>query len=110
MMINMLRGQMSTKNVHKNSCDRGPETGAAYCPRGSSASRPSRLPAVDFMIAKVIPIRENMRFQFRSEYFNLFDRVNLGPPNLDTQVPATFGKIFTAGDPRILQFGLKLQF
>jgi hypothetical protein len=62
------------------------------------------------MIAKVIPLRENLRLQFRSEDFNLFNRVNLGTPNLDTQVPTTFGKILTANDPRILQFGLKLMF
>ena len=57
-----------------------------------------------------IPVREGMRLQFRSEYFNLFNRVNLATSNLDTQVPTTFGKILTANDPRILQFGLKLMF
>jgi len=65
---------------------------------------------VDFLIAKNIPIRENMRVQFRSEYFNLFNRVNLAPPILDTTNP-NFGRILTTfSDPRILQFGLKFQF
>ncbi len=54
--------------------------------------------------------RENVRLQFRSEYFNLFNRVNLGPPVMDVRNP-NFGKIFnTFADPRILQFGLKLMF
>jgi len=64
----------------------------------------------DFMVAKIIPIRESVHFQFRSEYFNLFNRVNLGSPVLDVRNP-NFGKIFnTFGDPRILQFGFKLVF
>lgn len=64
----------------------------------------------DFMVAKIIPIRESVHFQFRSEYFNLFNRVNLGSPILDVRNP-NFGKIFnTFGDPRILQFGFKLVF
>jgi hypothetical protein len=64
----------------------------------------------DFAIAKDIPIRENMRLQFRSEYFNFTNRVNLGNPVLDVNDP-NFGKIFsTATDPRILQFGLKFMF
>jgi len=61
------------------------------------------------MIAKQIPIGETRRFQFRSEYFNLFNRVNLGDPNLDVN-NVNFGRIFNAGDPRILQFGLKFLF
>ena len=64
---------------------------------------------VDFMVAKNIAIREGIRVQFRSEYFNFFNRVNLGDPVLDVN-NGNFGKIFSAGDPRILQFGLKFQF
>lgn len=64
---------------------------------------------VDFLVAKNIPIREGMRLQIRSEYFNLFNRVNLGSPVMDTTNP-NFGKIFSSADPRILQFGLKLHF
>jgi len=64
---------------------------------------------VDFMVAKNFIIREGIRFQFRSEYFNFTNRVNLGDPVMDVN-NANFGKIFTAGDPRILQFGLKFEF
>jgi hypothetical protein len=63
----------------------------------------------DLMFAKVIPIREQVRLQFRTEFFNLFNRVNLSNPLSDVNAP-TFGKIYGASDPRILQFGLKLQF
>ncbi|PYV92737.1 MAG: hypothetical protein DMG05_03645 [Acidobacteria bacterium] len=67
---------------------------------------------VDFALIKdfPIPVRENMRLQFRSEYFNLFNRVNLGNPSLNVNDP-NFGKIFgTSSDPRILQFGVKFIF
>jgi hypothetical protein len=83
---------------------------ATFGAAGRDIVRGPGLANVDFMIAKLIPLRENVRIQFRSEYFNLFNRVNLGIPGLDTQVPTTFGKILTANDPRILQFGLKLIF
>ena len=64
---------------------------------------------VDFLLAKNIPIREGMRLQFRSEFFNIFNRVNLGDPVLDFTNPS-FGKILgTFNDPHILQFGLKFQ-
>ena len=62
------------------------------------------------MIAKQFLFREKARLQFRSEYFNLLNHVNLGDPVLDVNNPS-FGKILTTfSDPRILQFGLKLQF
>ncbi len=62
------------------------------------------------MIAKQFIIREGVRFQFRSEYFNFTNRVNLGDPVMDVN-NANFGKILTTwSDPRILQFGLKFQF
>jgi hypothetical protein len=65
---------------------------------------------MDLMIGKQFQIREGMRVQFRSEYFNVTNRVNLGAPILDVN-NANFGKILTtATDPRILQFGLKFQF
>jgi hypothetical protein len=43
------------------------------------------------MIGKIFPIREQMRLQFRSEYFNMFNRVNLANPIGDVDNGA-FGK------------------
>ncbi|MCL4850075.1 MAG: TonB-dependent receptor [Bryobacteraceae bacterium] len=64
---------------------------------------------VDAGLAKTFPIREDMRIQFRSEFFNLLNRVNLGNPNLNASA-AQFGRITTAGSPRVLQLALKFIF
>jgi hypothetical protein len=55
-----------------------------------------------------LPLREGMRIQFRSEFFNVHNRVNLGNPN--TSVGSSNGKITSAGGARVLQFALKLLF
>ncbi len=55
-----------------------------------------------------VPLREGMKVQFRSEFFNVLNRVNLGNPN--TTVGGSMGRITSAGSPRVLQFALKLMF
>jgi hypothetical protein len=58
---------------------------------------------------KVFPLpREGMRLQFRSEFFNVLNRVNLGNPN--TSLGSSNGKITSAGSARVLQFALKILF
>ncbi len=64
---------------------------------------------VDFGLIKVIPITEHNLIQFRAESFNLFNRVNLGQPNAN-QSNTNFGKITTAGAPRVVQLALKYLF
>ena len=54
----------------------------------------------------VLPGREGLRLQFRSEFFNVFNSVNLGSPN--GTFGGTLGRITSAGDPRIIQFALKV--
>jgi len=49
-----------------------------------------------------------MKIQFRSEFFNVLNRVNLGNPN--TTVGSSMGRITSAGSARVLQFALKLLF
>jgi hypothetical protein len=52
--------------------------------------------------------------QFRVEFFNVFNQVNLDIPNRAVNNQATLGRITrtepSSGDPRILQFGLKFVF
>ena len=52
--------------------------------------------------------------QFRAEFFNVFNQVNLSNPNTNVNNASTLGKITStdsaSGDPRILQFGLKFVF
>ncbi len=65
----------------------------------------------DFSVIKhfVLP-REGMRLDFRSEFFNLFNHAQFGQPGGDIN-SATFGSInTTVGNPRVIQFALKLIF
>jgi len=73
---------------------------------------------VDFGLFKNIKWGEQRSFQFRAEFFNLFNRVNLAyaggafggaDPTVDLATP-TAARIFGANDPRIVQVGLKYLF
>ena len=58
---------------------------------------------------RTIRIQENVRLQFRSEFFNLFNRTNFVEP--DSAVRTTnYGVITSAADARIIQFALKVSF
>ena len=67
---------------------------------------PSRQ-VVNFSAFKNFPVTERARLQFRFEGFNFFNRANFGNPNA-TVNNINYGRILGAGDPRVLQFGLKL--
>ncbi len=65
---------------------------------------------LDLSLGKVFPIREAKAVQFRAEFFNILNHPNSEVPGTSFGT-ATFGKITaTTGDPRTLQFGLKLLF
>lgn len=64
---------------------------------------------VDAGLSKNFVIREGMRIQFRSEFFNTLNRVNLGNPNTNATA-AQFGRITSAGSPRVIQMALKFLF
>ncbi len=64
---------------------------------------------VDFGAHKLFTLRENMKLQFRAEFFNVFNHTQLNNP--DTSVSdSTFGRITSARAPRITQLALKLIF
>ena len=60
----------------------------------------------DFSVLKDFQIREPMRLQFRAELFNAFNQVNFGNPTTAVNSGA-FGRLRSASDGRIIQFGLK---
>jgi hypothetical protein len=60
----------------------------------------------DFSLLKDFSIREPMRLQFRAELFNAFNQVNFGSPSTSVNSGA-FGRLRSASDGRIIQFGLK---
>ncbi len=73
------------------------------------------LAEVDFSVFKNIPVSERVHLQFRSEFFNLLNHMNLGAPNTTVFSGASFsptaGQITSlATPPRQIQFGLKLIF
>ena len=65
---------------------------------------------VDLSLSRVLPIRSGHRLELRAEAFNLFNNFNWGNPVTNFNA-ATFGRILSqAGDPRIMQFGVKYGF
>ena len=92
--------------------------------RGVSETRPARpstcpgLNQVDSSATKKFRIRERHNFQFRAEFFNFFNHVNLGTPGLNIREPDNFGRVTSTnqgaggmpGDARVVQFGLKYSF
>jgi outer membrane receptor protein involved in Fe transport len=64
---------------------------------------------VDFSLFKKIPMAERYSMEFRAEFFNLFNRVNLYQP-IANLTSANFGLSQQAFDPRVIQFGLRFAF
>jgi hypothetical protein len=65
----------------------------------------------DFSLHKKILINEQRYFQFRAEIFNIFNHANFSNPDGHfSDGPAEFGRITSAGDPRLVQFALKFFF
>jgi len=63
----------------------------------------------DFALMKNTRITERVGLQFRAEFYNGFNHAYFGPPDASVGDP-NIGKISSAGDPRDIQFGLKLLF
>jgi hypothetical protein len=64
-------------------------------------------------LLKRTPITERFNIEFRTEVFNLFNRVQFGPPNtsVSTAANATTGFITTQiNDPREIQFAMRFLF
>jgi len=79
---------------------------------GTGGRNQLRVPGMwdlDYSLFKSFAIKERLKLQYRSEFFNVFNHTNLGAPN-STVSSATFGRITSAGTPRQLQMSLKLVF
>ena len=94
---------------------------------GRNCLRGPRQVDLDFSLAKLFPVSEWQNFEFRADFFNLFNHPNFANPisNLSALAsggridPTTglvlnggnFGRIIsTSNNPRIIQFGLKFNF
>jgi hypothetical protein len=79
-------------------------------PRVDATIRQQGVVNFDFAVFKRTTIYENMNIEFRAELFNLFNHPQFGPPN-GTVTSSTFGQVTnTVNLPRLVQFGLKLNF
>jgi hypothetical protein len=72
-----------------------------------------QLYSFDMGAFKNFRVTERVGIQFRAEFFNIFNQVNFNNPN-NTVSGGGFGQITSlnsaSGDPRIIQFGLKVAF
>jgi len=81
----------------------------AFGNSGVGIMRGPGLANFDFSIAKKFNVDEKRYFQFRTELFNAFNHPMFGPPDIRREA-STFGRILSASNARIIQFGLKLHF
>jgi hypothetical protein len=81
----------------------------AFGNSGVGVVRGPNLINVDFNLSKNFAIGERHSIQFRSEFFNAFNRPNFGVPGV--RIGAGFGQIVnTITEARIIQFALKYRF
>lgn len=63
----------------------------------------------NWSLYKTFPVTERANFQFRAEFFNIFNHPNFN--NVDTGLGSgTYGQITSALDPRIMEFAMRLSF
>jgi len=86
-----------------------PPSSAPFGNLGRNAFRAPGMWQLDTGFNKSFAIREDIRLQFRSEFFNLLNKTNFAPPNATTTSSA-FGTIRSTYAPRQIQFALKLLF
>jgi hypothetical protein len=78
--------------------------------RNALLGPPSRAANLGLFKHFAIPGREGMGLEFRSEFFNAFNKVNLSNPNASLSAGAQMGRITSSGSARIIQFALKLRY
>ncbi len=66
---------------------------------------------LDLSLFKNFVVTESMHVEFRAEFFNSLNHANFAAPSANISNPGSFGKVYgTVGDPRQIQFALKLYF
>ncbi len=63
---------------------------------------------LDLSLQKNFPITESVRLQFRGDFLNAFNHVNLNTPS--SSLGTTMGVSSTSSSPRVIQFALKLYY
>ena len=65
---------------------------------------------VDFSVQKIIPVAEGKHFEFRADFFNIFNHTQFLNPDGNISDGTDFGKVKRTRDPRQIQFALKFAF
>jgi len=76
---------------------------------GRNIARGPSYTNVDMSLVRTFDLTADVRLQFRAEVFNVANHPNFGLPVADLN-SANFGRILSAGPPRLMQFALKLMF
>ncbi len=66
--------------------------------------------STDVSVVRRFQFGEDRNLEFRAEFFNVFNTPNFDLPNATADSPQQFGRIFSAGPARQIQFGLKFNF
>jgi hypothetical protein len=65
----------------------------------------------DFTLSKRWPFKETRSFEFRSEFFNIFNNHTFAAPGYTIDAPSSYGKVSGVRQPgRQIQLGLKIHF
>jgi hypothetical protein len=64
---------------------------------------------MDLALIKMTRVAETVNAEFRAEFFNFTNTPPLGSPAV-VLGNAGFGTITSAGDPRVIQFAMKVNF
>ncbi|MGA7258289.1 MAG: TonB-dependent receptor [Terracidiphilus sp.] len=115
---NIKQTQLSSSRSHAamvnewfDTADFVPNAIGTYGNIGKNSLRGPRLFTTDLALLKTGKAGERVAYEFRAEFYNVFNNVNFGTPDAGLQDGAgVFGAITSAGDPRILQMALKLKF
>ena len=76
---------------------------------GRNSLRGPGVASADLAIFKNFPLTERLVLQFRAESFNTANRANFDNPTANVN-SVNNGRILSAADPRVFQFGLKLRY
>jgi hypothetical protein len=82
----------------------------SYGNSGRNTLRSAPVYFADFSLFKKFPVGEAMNFEFRGEFFNLFNIQNLGVPDSGVGDPAEGRISSTVTNPRQIQLALRLIF
>jgi hypothetical protein len=105
---NLPRGQQTVERFFNTSC-LVRQVPMRYGTSGRSVIEGPGTIGIDLGVRKNTRITEKVNLQFRAEFFNVPNHPNFNPPN--KRLGSTlFGRVTSARDPRIIQFGLKLVF